>query len=57
MGSTPGRGGQRGGWGTTGMGAGEMETARGDYPMISGRVSTGVWGGGGQAQGEGKGRA
>ena len=34
-----------------------METAGGDYPMISGRVSTGVWGGGGQAQGEGKGRA
>ena len=36
------------------MGAGEKETAGGDYPMISGRVSTGV-GGGGKAQGEGKG--
>ena len=38
------------------MGTGEMATSGGHYPMISGRVSTGVWGGG-QAQGEGKGLA
>ena len=32
--------------GNTGMGAGVMESAGEDYPIISGRVSTGVAGGG-----------
>ena len=31
--------------GSDGDGAGEKETVEGDYPMISGRVSTGVAGG------------
>ena len=32
--SAPGPGGQGGGWGATGMGAGEKETVGAGYPMI-----------------------
>ena len=41
--------------GSDGDGAGDKETVEGDYPMISGRVSTGA-AGGGKGQGEGEGR-
>ena len=34
MGSTPEQGGQDGGWGVTGMGAGEKATVGAGYPKI-----------------------
>ena len=52
MGSTPGRGGQGGGWGATGIGAGEKETGGLPYDIRKSQY----WGIGGEAQGEGEGR-